>query len=78
VVLSVEALKEGTIPDAFLQPGRTRQEHDIVYGYEIRTPKGRCTVAFRNSSNGYYSGSLHLLKGFTHYHTRQLTEDWSA
>lgn len=42
------------------QPGpddnRTRQESDEVYGYELRTTTGTVTLAFRNSSNGYYGG----------------------
>lgn len=36
--------------------GRTRQEEDEVYGYAIDTTKGTVTLAFRNSSNGYYGG----------------------
>jgi hypothetical protein len=37
---------------------RSRQEHDIVYGYRITTALGDVTLAFRNSSNGYYGGDL--------------------
>ncbi len=29
-----------------------------VYRYDIKTDKGICTIDFRNSSNGYYGGSL--------------------
>jgi hypothetical protein len=35
---------------------RSRQEYDQVYGYEVVTEKGAATLAFRNSSNGYYGG----------------------
>lgn len=37
---------------------RSRQDIDIIYGFVIETAKGRCTVVFRNSSNGYYGGWL--------------------
>jgi len=36
----------------------TRQQYDEAYGYTIKTFKGRTDIVFRNSSNGYYSGSL--------------------
>lgn len=56
------ALRGGTVvevvsldmPDP--DDGRTRQEYDSVYGYEITTDQGVATLAFRNSSNGYYGG----------------------
>ena len=38
--------------------GRTRQEEDDVYGHTIVTDRGRCTIIYRNSSNGYYGGRL--------------------
>ncbi len=36
--------------------GRTRQEVDSVYGYELTTKRGVTDFVFRNSSNGYYGG----------------------
>jgi hypothetical protein len=36
--------------------GRTRQEHDEVYGYKINTDRGSGKVIFRCSSNGFYGG----------------------
>lgn len=44
---------ELTVPD---DDNRTRQESDEVYGYAIDTIWGTITLAFRNSSNGYYGG----------------------
>ena len=35
---------------------RTRQEYDSVYGFALHTTRGTVTLAFRNSSNGYYGG----------------------
>ena len=59
--------------------GRSRQEEDALYGYVITTDRGRCTIAFRNSSNGYYGGELHLS---TREHVgakwRTIADDWSA
>lgn len=60
--------------------GRTRQEHDQVYGFAIVTTKGRAVLAFRNSSNGYYGGSAHL--GNPPYGDPEFVtlegDDWSA
>ncbi len=59
--------------------GRTRQEEDSLYGYVITTDRGRCTVAFRNSSNGYYGGSLsHVETEPAGATWRPITDDWSA
>lgn len=35
-------------------------QYDYIayYGFRIRTAKGDCIIDFRNSSNGYYGGSL--------------------
>ena len=40
--------------------GRQEEEHEWlqVYNYDLNTCKGSCTIDFRNSSNGYYGGSL--------------------
>jgi hypothetical protein len=36
------------------------EEHECLrfYGFRIRTTRGVCTIDYRNSSNGYYGGSL--------------------
>ena len=52
VVLKTEVLKDW-FPD---DDGRSRQEEDIAYGYQIKTNKGVIDLVFRNSSNGYYGG----------------------
>lgn len=38
------------------EDGRSRQDVDEVYGYALDTTAGTVTLAFRNSSNGYYGG----------------------
>lgn len=43
-----------------IEDGRTRQEYDQSYGFEITTSRGVTSVVFRNSSNGYYGGELRL------------------
>lgn len=35
-----------------------RQEVDRIYGFIIHTTKGSCQIELRNSSNGYYGGSV--------------------
>jgi hypothetical protein len=41
-----------------VEPEATRQEFDSVLFHRIKTEKGWSTFEFRNSSNGYYGGSL--------------------
>ena len=38
---------------------RTRQDCDEVYGYRIKTKRGVGIFSLRNSSNGWYGGSIH-------------------
>lgn len=40
------------------------EEEMAYYGFAIETPKGRCTIAYRNSSNGYYGGNLSWPGGY--------------
>jgi hypothetical protein len=72
-----------------LDPTRTRQEYDQLYGYELRTARGDVTLAFRNSSNGYYGGwAEHLtadgLADLARWRNAPLeftpitTDDWSS
>ncbi len=70
------------------------KEYDCLqfYGYKITTDKGDATIEFRNSSNGYYGGSIGIAGDHT-YGNRQdgfmgaaqnvtnwkpITDDWSA
>jgi hypothetical protein len=49
------------LPEEFQQPTKHEgfyEEEMQYYGFLIETPNGRCTIAYRNSSNGYYGGSL--------------------
>jgi len=38
--------------------GHSRQAHDIFYGFRLDTKAGSCTIVFRNSSNGFYGGTV--------------------
>jgi hypothetical protein len=53
-VIGIEVVDMPEVPD----DGRTRQEHDLAYGYKLKTTKGYVDLVFRNSSNGYYGGEL--------------------
>lgn len=75
----VVAVRDLELPDPN-GDGRTRQDTDRAYGVELATHRGRVTLAYRNSSNGYYGGSLcqpervdALPEGL-----REITDDWSA
>ena len=50
----VEEVHELGLPDP--DDGRTRQEVDVAYGFQIVTNRGKAQLVFRNSSNGYYGG----------------------
>ena len=41
-----------------VEPEATRQDSDVVLFHRVKTEKGVCTFEFRNSSNGYYGGSI--------------------
>ncbi len=89
-ITGVDALIGGTVTnvesismDGYnVEDGRCRQEYDEVYGYKITTNKGYCDVVFRNSSNGYYGGSIELcdLKYYEVWNKNvvSITDDWSA
>lgn len=56
-VLAVEDLD---LPDALCGPTKTGYFEGEMryYGCAIKTAGGVCTIAYRNSSNGYYGGNL--------------------
>ena len=59
--------------------GRCRQDYDTFYGVEFVTHKGRCHVAYRNSSNGYYGGdsSMEVVQTLPE-NLKEIVDDWSA
>lgn len=59
--------------------GRSRQEHDEVMGVRLITYRGVCDVIFRNSSNGYYGGSLgNVFVPESLHGWKPVTDDWTA
>ena len=46
------------LPNQFCGPTRTDNYEEVMayYGFFIETAAGRCVIAYRNSSNGYYGG----------------------
>lgn len=47
------------LPDPPVDDGRSRQESDAAYGIRLTTDApGDVDIVYRNSSNGYYGGSL--------------------
>jgi len=62
--------------------GRTRQVYDMVYGYSLVTGMGYCDIIFRNSSNGYYGGSMEYVTTLSDEELnnsyKQITSDWKA
>lgn len=83
---NVDALLRGDVREVVeleevSAPG-TRQESDVIYGFKINTNKGTFKLIFRNSSNGYYGGSLEFVPGSTYPHefdgllfTEEVTKD---
>ena len=45
-------------------PSEDTSDNELLqfYNYEIITSQGSCVIDFRNSSNGYYGGSLDLMR----------------
>lgn len=67
------------------EDGNSRQEVDSIYSFQLATTGGECTVIFRNSSNGYYGGVLHVREGVvgdqwdsTKSSWAEITDDWTA
>lgn len=58
--------------------GRTRQESDDAYGFEIVTDAGLCQLVFRNSSNGYYGGWAYVDQQGNRSWREIAGDDWSA
>jgi hypothetical protein len=54
------------LPDHLCEPTKHGHDEDEMeyYGFAIKTAKGVCTIAYRNSSNGYYGGSLSWPGGY--------------
>ena len=71
---TVAAVEVVDLPDP--TDDRGRQEYDQAYGANITTNKGRATLVFRNSSNGYYGGWL--TSHAAEQATIPITDDWSA
>lgn len=58
----VMSVADGTPPpDYNVEDGRGRQECDDAYSVYIETDRGVGIVIYRNSSNGYYGGSLRVM-----------------
>jgi hypothetical protein len=76
---TVSAVRELDLPSYNVDDGRGRQESDQVYGYQFDTNKGSCDLIFRNSSNGYYGGELHIVDEARYDIVwKDITTDWSA
>lgn len=58
--------------------GRARQDCDEAYGYRLTTDKGNADIVFRNSSNGYYGGSIDRLRGDPPEDMDPIEDDWHA
>jgi len=58
-----------------IQDGRSRQDSDEFYGIKITTIKGVVDIIYRNSSNGYYSGSCDF-GGKLSENMVLITNDW--
>lgn len=75
---TVQAVEEVSMYDYNVEDGRTRQEYDEAYGYKLTTDKGYADIVFRNSSNGYYGGSIELLKRELSEGMTAIEDDWRA
>ena len=53
---------------------RSRQDVDVHYGIALATTQGECRIIYRNSSNGYYGGSMCDLVALAHPEELSLRE----
>lgn len=60
-----------------LDDNRCRQDEDIAYGVKLITDKGEANIIYRNSSNGYYGGSVEFI-GRIPTSLTPITDDWLA
>lgn len=72
MVLDVET-KEEKIPDSPSKYGD--DEVTVAYGYTIKTKDGYFDIEMRNSSNGYYGGSVEKINSST-CKTTKLEKDY--
>jgi hypothetical protein len=83
-ITGVTALIGGTVVEVAevemneVDDGRTRQESDAFYGVKLRTEKGVADIVYRNSSNGYYGGSIYLYLDVMPDDLTSITDDWGA
>lgn len=65
------------LPEEFQQATKTTYSEDEMkyYGFAIETPRGRCLIAYRNSSNGYYGGRL-MWSGDHYAHYNLSNTNW--
>lgn len=68
------------MPDVDQADPRNRQESTDAYGFRLTTVKGQTTIAFRNSSNGYYGGWIERAKSTPAKLTWEpiVSDNWSA
>lgn len=57
---TIYEVEEVDLPPPNAKDQRTRQDVDSIYGINLRSGRGSAHIVFRNSSNGYYGGSVHL------------------
>lgn len=84
-IVGVPALLGGIVASADdvemadVEDGRTRQEYDHLYGVKIKTDKGYADIVYRNSSNGYYGGSIdHVSLPSRPDDLAAIADDWQA
>ena len=75
---TVQTVEEVSMEGYNVEDGRTRQDSDEAYGYKLTTDKGYADIVFRNSSNGYYGGSIGPLRGEPPEGVTAIEDDWHA
>ena len=75
---TVSKTEEIELSDYNVNDGRGRQEEDCAYGFKVVTDKGVCDIIFRNSSNGYYGGSIVQYDVSIPDKMTDITQDWQA
>lgn len=71
-------LHENCLFEEYSQDGRSRQESDAFYGVRLITTRGDTNIIYRNSSNGYYGGSISASTQRAGDDFKVIEDDWQA
>lgn len=74
---TVTGVEELDMPEHHMEDSRSRQDYDVLYGWRLKLRPGSTEIIFRNSSNGYYGGSIALREGTLPENMKDISAEWN-